>query len=193
MNGNILKHIDGHKSIIKFLLILSVLFGYFLFLSWKYDMATGGVVSALTWSFFVLCTPIADAGILLDFPFRLITGMKMVFSELIVWVLAISINIYAFFFADSYYDKTVVTHIFHKVLSNPWPYWGLIALCAVGTFLSVWFGDQVMDHVRSKSKSKGHLKARLAKAGMIILLYGTILVIYYDLIKTLGIDFNQIG
>jgi hypothetical protein len=193
MNEGILKHISGHKSIIKFLLILSVLVGYFLFLSWKYDIVTGGIVSALTWSFFVLCTPVADAGILLDFPFRLITGLKMVYSELMVWLLALSINVYTFFFHESYYDKTVITHVFYKILSNPWPYWGLIALCAVGTFLSVWFGDQVMDHVRRKSKSKGHLKARLVKAGMIILLYGTILVIYYNLIKTLGIDFNEIG
>jgi hypothetical protein len=61
----------------KFLLLCILLVSYFSYLSFQYDVMTGGIASALTWIFFVLCTPIADAGILLDFPLRLIFGIRM--------------------------------------------------------------------------------------------------------------------
>jgi len=89
----ILKHQTKREELVKFLLLLGVLIGYFAYLSWQYDLATGGIVSVLTWSFFVLCTPIADAGFLIDFPVRIITGLRMVFTEMIVWGIAITINI----------------------------------------------------------------------------------------------------
>ncbi len=66
----------------KFLLLCLLLVSYFLYLSFQYDLMTGGIASALTWTFFVLCTPIADAGFLLDFPLRLIFGIRMLISEL---------------------------------------------------------------------------------------------------------------
>ncbi len=55
----------------KFLLLSVLLVSYFVYLSYEYNLLTGGIAVALTWSFFVLCTPIADAGFLLDFPLRL--------------------------------------------------------------------------------------------------------------------------
>ena len=63
---HLLEHRPKREGLFKFLLLLAVLAGYFGYLSWEYDLKTGGVVAALTWSFFVLCTPIADAGFLLD-------------------------------------------------------------------------------------------------------------------------------
>ncbi len=53
----------------KFLLLCILLVSYFFYLTIQYDVITGGIASALTWSFFVLCTPIADAGFLLDLSF----------------------------------------------------------------------------------------------------------------------------
>ncbi len=57
--------------------------------------------------FFVFCTPIADAGVLFDFPFRLITGIKMIFSEIGVWLIALVINFFIFFKNPHIYDKTI--------------------------------------------------------------------------------------
>lgn len=134
---NLLKHETRREGLYKFLLLLTVMVAYFGYLSWEYDLATGGFVSALTWSFFVLCTPIADAGFLLDFPVRLITGVRMFISELFVWGIAIFINISTLYFAPEIYDKTFLTSVFHKILTTPWPYWGLILLCAAVSF-EIW-------------------------------------------------------
>ncbi len=67
---------------------------------------------ALTWSFFVLCTPVADAGILLDFPLRLLFGIRMIVSELAVWALAIVLNLATLMLAPEYYQTTFLTRIF---------------------------------------------------------------------------------
>ena len=70
------------QVLMKFLLLLILMLGYFAYLSYEYDLLTGGIAALLTWSFFVLCTPIADAGFLLDFPLRLLFGIRMVLSEI---------------------------------------------------------------------------------------------------------------
>ncbi len=140
------------KGLFKFLLLLGVLVCYFFYLSWKYDFATGGIVSALTWSFFVLCTPVADAGFLIDFPVRILTGIRMFVIELFVWVMAIAINAAALSMAPDAYDKTVLTHVFYKILIHPWPYWSIIGLCAAGTFVSIYLGDEIFDAVSRRKK-----------------------------------------
>ena len=83
-------------------------FFYFAFISYKYGLEQGFFVSLLTWSFFVLCTPVADAGFLIDFPLRLITKIKMFYAEIFVWLFAISLNFYAFFLKPKIYNKTKI-------------------------------------------------------------------------------------
>lgn len=183
-----LKHKPSNKTIIRFLLLLGVFVAYFLFLSWKYDVATGGMVSALTWSFFVLCTPVADAGFLLDFPVRLIADIRMLVSEIAVWIIAIFINVWALNFYPHYYDKTVLTQLFHKILITPWPYWGVILLCAFGTFFSIWLGDEIMDAFGRKTSRKLSQKHRNLHIGGTVALFAVIMAVYYHLLSSLGIS-----
>ena len=48
---NLWQHAPKREGLLKFLLLLSVLIGYFGYLSYEYGLATGGMVAALTWSF----------------------------------------------------------------------------------------------------------------------------------------------
>lgn len=188
---NLLKHPPKREGLIKFLLLLAVLLGYLGYLSWEYGLATGGLVAALTWSFFVLCTPVADAGFLLDFPVRLITGLRMFFCEMIVWTVAISLNAGALYLSPESYESTFLTSLLHKILTTPWPYWSIIVLCAVGTFLSVKFGDEMMDVIANKDRHYHHkhgFKYQLiALAGFALL----IIWAYYHLIDSLGVEIHS--
>ncbi len=175
------------KGLVRFLLLLAVLVGYFLYLSWKYDLATGGLVAALTWSFFVLCTPIADAGFLVDFPVRLITGMSMLRTELIVWSIAISLNVSVLTWAPHAYDKSFLTTLLHRILTTPWPYWSIIALCASGTFLSIRFGDEVMNAIARKDGGSWlGMSPKVRRIAMVVMV-ALIIWAYYDLVRALGI------
>lgn len=183
----LLKHQTKREELIKFLLLLSVLVSYFGYLSWQYDLATGGIVSALTWSFFVLCTPVADAGFLIDFPVRLITGLRMFVSEMIVWGIAITLNLFCVYMIPERYDATFLTSLFYKILTTPWPYWSIIILCAAGTFLSIRFGDEMMDVVAHKDRHYHHKHSFKFKIIGTVTLFLIILLAYYHLLETLNI------
>jgi hypothetical protein len=70
-----------HSSFARFMVLVAVLVGYLLFAVHQFGLSNGILVAALSWSFFVFCTPIADAGFMLDFPIRLITGLRMLVIE----------------------------------------------------------------------------------------------------------------
>ena len=93
----LIKHETKPQVLIKFLLVLFVFLSYFIFIAQQYGVRQGFFVAILSWSFFVLCTPIADAGFLIDFPLRLLLQIRMLVAEFFIWIVAISINLYAFF------------------------------------------------------------------------------------------------
>lgn len=171
----------------KFLLLCFVLASYFIYLSVKFDLQTGGITSALTWSFFVLCTPIADAGFLLDFPLRLILGIRMILSEIAVWMLAIFINLISIQYFPEYYETTKLTMLMHAILTNPFPYWSVIFISGTGTFLSIRFGDELMDVIHHKDRKIFH-KHAFTHELIIFVFFVLIFIGYYELISSLGID-----
>jgi len=178
------------QVLIKFLLLVALLVGYFAYLSFEYDLLTGGIAALLTWSFFVLCTPIADAGFLLDFPLRLLFGIRMVFSEIAVWMIAISLNAVSMIFFPQFYETTFLTRLLLQIIQNPFPYWAIIVLSASGTFLSIRFGDELMDVIHHRDRDFFHshqFKYELVLFAFFIAVFFT----YYELIASLGIDFNS--
>jgi hypothetical protein len=173
----------------KFILLCILLVAYFSYLSYQYDLITGGIASVITWSFFVLCTPIADAGFLLDFPLRLLFGIRMVLSEIVVWVLAITVNVVSLLYFVEYYQTTKLTILFHTILTNPFPYWSVILLSLAGTFLSIRFGDELMDVARHRDRGFFHRHAFKHEI-LIIIFFILILYGYYELVASLGIETN---
>lgn len=171
----------------KFLLLCILLVSYFSYLSFQYDVRTGGIASALTWTFFVLCTPIADAGILLDFPLRLIFGIRMLISEIAVWALAITINIVSLLYFAEYYETTKLTMLLHAILTMPYPYWSVILLAGAGTFLSIRFADELMDVAHHRDRNFFHRHAFKHEI-VIIVFFVFVLIGYYKLIASLGIE-----
>lgn len=176
------------QVIIKFILLSLLLIGYFSYLSIEYNLITGGVASLLTWSFFVLCTPVADAGFLLDFPLRLLFGIRMILSEIVVWGIAILVNVLSLWLAPEYYTTTPLTKIFYAILITPYPYWSVILLSGVGTFLSIRFGDELMDVLRHRDRTFFHKHGYKHELIVMIAVFVLIVIGYYELITSLGID-----
>jgi len=178
--------IPQKQVFVKFLFLCGLLLSYFAYLSYEYDLLTGGVAAILTWSFFVLCTPIADAGFLLDFPFRLLFGIRMIISELIVWAAAVLINVLILFYDNSYYDTTLITKLLYQIISTPYPYWGVVILSGAGTFLSISFGDELMDVIHHRDRTffhSHHFKHEI----ILIVFFLMVLYCYYELMSLLGI------
>ena len=180
-----------HQVTYKFIVLSLLLLGYFAYLSYEYDMLTGGIASLITWSFFVLCTPIADAGFLIDFPLRLLFGIRMIISEIVVWAIAISINLISLFYFQEYYNVTPLTRLAHAVMITPYPYWGIIFLSGIGTFLSIRFGDELMDVVHHRDREFFH-KHNFKYEILLVIFFIVVIMAYYELASALNIQVNDL-
>ncbi|MEM1191234.1 MAG: hypothetical protein AAGI72_22075 [Pseudomonadota bacterium] len=182
------RHHQTHaENLWRFLALVGVLAGYFVYMSWKFDAATGAWLALLSWSFFVLCTPVADGGFIVAFPVRLLFGTRMVVTQLLVWVVAVAINVAALLYAPASYRDTELTKLLLTILTTPWPYWSILAISAAGTGMSIWFGDEMMDVSSHADRSKHHNHG-LKHRTLIIVGFGLLSILaYYHLLSDLGI------
>ncbi len=179
---------ETKKSLLKrFLIVAGIFVVYLIFVLFKFGWKNGILVALLSWSFFVLCTPICDAGLLFDLPVRLLTKIRMIYAEILTWIFAITLNILTISLAPAIYAKTSLLKLFKTILIHPYPYWAIIILSAVGTFLSVYFGDELLDiaFFHQQEKYPRHKN----KLYLVILLFLVVVIIflYEHLLKELGI------
>ncbi|MFT6270994.1 MAG: hypothetical protein ACJAVV_003833 [Alphaproteobacteria bacterium] len=161
-----------------------------MYLTYQYDLLTGGIAALITWSFFVLCTPVADAGFLLDFPLRLIFGIRMILSEIVVWAMAILINVFCLMYFSEFYETTFLTQLIKVILTNPYPYWIVIFLSGIGTFLSIRFGDELMDVLHHKDRYF-YLRHHFKHEMLLFIFFLVVIFSYYEIISTLGIAIDS--
>ncbi len=181
-------HQTHRESLLRFAALILILVAYFGYMSWKYDAATGAWLAVLSWSFFVLCTPIADGGFLVAFPVRLLFKVRMVVTQAVVFVLAVAINIVAVGVAPDSYQDAPITRLLYSILTTPWPYWSILLISALGTALSIWFGDEMMD-VTSHANREKHHRHGFKHRTLVVLGLGVLTVIaYYHLLSHLGVS-----
>lgn len=152
-----IKHLTKHQTkkelLARYVAALIILTIYTIYLLYRFG-PNGISLSLITWSGFVMATPIADGGIIIDLPIRLLTKLKMIYSEIIVWAIAISLNIYYLTTDPAIYQKTAINNTFYQILSNPWPNWLIILISVLGTFLSLYFGDELLDVIEHSQRKK---------------------------------------
>jgi len=175
------------ESLFKFLALISIVIAYFLYMSWKYDASTGLGVSILTWSFFVLCTPVADGGFILAFPIRLLFKIKMSITQAVLWFVAVGLNIFYMSVSPSSYDLTFITKLLKHILSEPYPYWSILIISALGTFLSIFFGDEMMDVASHKEREANHRHGAKYRTIIVLGLGVLTVVAYYYLLSSLNV------
>ncbi len=184
---HLVQHETKRKVLIKFILFLSIFMLYLAFIVGKYGLEKGFLVSLLTWSFFVLCTPVADAGFLIDFPLRLVTNLRMLFSEIIVWIIAIGINVYTYLVVPKTYKATKLLSLFKHILDKPWPFYAIILISMIGTFVSIQFGDELIDKTTHKERRLHQKHKNKYKMIIMIFIFVISFVLYDFLLQKLNI------
>lgn len=175
------------ESLFKFLALVSIVIVYFVYMSWKYDASTGLGASILTWSFFVLCTPVADGGFILAFPIRLLFKIKMAITQAVLWFVAVGLNIFYMSTSPGSYDITFITKLLKHILSEPYPYWSILIISALGTFLSIFFGDEMMDVASHKEREIQHHHGVKYRSLIVLGLGALTVVAYYYLLSSLNV------
>jgi hypothetical protein len=158
-------------------LVAGILLSTHLFLSMeKPGIGPGLERTALTWAFLVFLTPMPLAGVLIELPLKFLTKHSMMKIQAIVWGTGLAITISALAFFPQAFSSTSILVLFLHVLSNPFPYWGLLGLCAMGTFISVHLIDDVVDEVKDEMHHKHRkrmslFQVALSVAAMVLILY----------------------
>ena len=182
------RHETHRETLLKFVALALILVAYFFYMSWKYDASTGFAVAVLSWSFFVLCTPVADGGFILAFPVRLLFGIRMSITQIVLWFAAVGLNLFMLDTASSTYDLTFITKLLKHILTTPYPYWSILILSATGTLLSIYFGDEMMDVTSHKDRVIHH-RHGLKYRTILVLGLGLLTVVsYYYLLDSLDIE-----
>jgi hypothetical protein len=73
------------------------------------------------------------------------------------------------------------------IITTPFPYWTIILLSGIGTFLSIRFGDELMDVLHHKDRSfylRHHFKHEI----ILFIFFLLVLFAYYEFMLILGID-----
>ncbi len=175
-------------SLIKFIGLIIILASYFIFMSSKLGVKAGIFTTILTWTFFVFSTPIADAGFILAFPIRLLTGFRMMYTQLLSFVLAFFINLYAVLYIPAIYGKTILLKLFYQILSNPYPFWGIFILSLIGTLYSIYFADELVDVTSHSERKKYHKHLNKYKIIVFLFIIGSTIILYNFLLTKLGIN-----
>lgn len=175
-------------GLLRLTLLVVILMIYFVFTAKKFGTGNGLYISLLTWSFFVFCTPVADAGFMVGFPLRIFANIKMMHSQIGVWIAAFLLNIFAFIFNPDIYHNTLILKLFHHILIQPFPYWIIIILSAAGTFFSTYFGDELINVVSHKNREKYHKHLNKYQIIVFVFLILFILVLYEFLLKKMGVN-----
>lgn len=183
-----ISHETKRHHFLKYVLLLGVLLAYFLFVAKKFGPTDGLFISILTWAFFVFCTPVADAGFLLDFPVRLLTGLRMVYSEIIVWLAALAVTLLALVLEPVLFQQTLLLQVYWHVLNNPFPNMLIILVSGLGTFLSIYFGDELFDVSLHRERVKYH--RHLSKYQLIVFVFVILLllVLYEFILLKIGVE-----
>jgi len=181
-------HETKKHALIRFIGLVIIVILYFIFMSVKLGATTGIYATILTWTFFIFCTPVADAGFLLAFPVRLLTGIRMMYTQLFSFVVALVINLYTFSYNPSAYESTGILKLFRYILANPYPMWGIILLSLIGTLLSIYFGDELVDVSSHKQRNKFYKHANKYQVIVFLFFIGATVVLYDFLLNKLGVN-----
>tara|TARA_A100000171_G_scaffold51708_1_gene66904 strand:+ start:278 stop:841 length:564 start_codon:yes stop_codon:yes gene_type:complete len=183
-----IKHQTHKETLIRFALLIGTLVIYTVYLSTQYSPREGLGLSFLTWSFFVLCTPIADGGFIIAFPLRLLFQIKMLHTQIVVWFIALGGNIAFLVTNKEIYSHTIITSLLRQILTTPWPYWVILGLCLLGTLLSIYFGDEIIDAKNHANRKKYHQHGFKYKIFSSVVLMGLVVALYYHLIAQFGLQ-----
>jgi hypothetical protein len=111
-------------------------------LVFEYGFLRGLQSAFLSWSFFVLCMPVARGRIVLGpFKKRLERMMRVYSPELVCWIFAIVGNVLSMLLTPMAYYRVSITHLLRTIFLTR-ELWTSILVCATSTFCLALFRSE---------------------------------------------------
>ncbi len=112
-------------------------------------------------------------------------------TQLVLWFVAIGINVYMLKYSVASYDLSFLTSLLKKILLEPYPYWSILLISALGAFLSIFFGDEMMDVTMHENREKHNTYKINYRVILVVGLAALTVVAYYHLLNGLNISLPE--
>ena len=169
-NENIIKNSTKlnktYLYIYDFVVIMFILLMiFFIFYNGFYK---GCIKSLFIWSFFVICTPIPEAGLLISLPLKRYFGLKMDLSQIAVSLLACIIIFYFYCIEQKIIKNNLIGNLFIGIMN--YKYYSIILLSIVSSVLTSNLLDNIINHFINKDEIN-HLYLKIGTIFIFILIY----------------------
>ncbi|MFQ3324027.1 MAG: hypothetical protein ACI90U_001852 [Pseudomonadales bacterium] len=91
---------------------------------------------------------------------------------------------------SEFYETTFLTQLIKVILTNPYPYWIVIFLSVIDTFLSIRFVDELMDVLHHKDRYF-YLRHHFKHEMLLFIFFLVVIFSYYKIISTLVIAIDS--
>ncbi len=112
----------------------------------------GAYLTILAWTFCILCLPTHKGALIFDTPTRFFRQPLAKYAPLMIWCIAVLINVVTIKLTPSLYYCTSITHLLLLMLTTPQPYYRLIIINTMLMFYDVWW-----------LRNPGHLPSALTR------------------------------
>jgi len=135
----------------------------------------GCIKSLFIWSFFILCTPVPEASLLISLPLKRYFGFKMELSQIVVSLFACMIIFYFYCVEQKIIKNNLIGNLFLGLIN--YKYYSIIFISVISSVLTSNLLDNIINHFINKDE----INYLYLKMGIIFVL----LLIYIYLLNNL--------
>lgn len=172
--------IDGNQNIIKnnsklnktylyiydaVVIMFILLMVFFIFYNGFYK---GCIKSLFIWSFFVICTPVPEAGLLISLPLKRYFGFKMDLSQIVVSLFAFMLLFYFYCVEQKIIKNNLIGNLFLGLIN--YKYYSIIFISVISSVLTSNLLDNIINHFINKDEIN-HLYLKIGTIFVFILVY----------------------
>ena len=151
-----------YDSVVIMFILLMV---FFIFYNGFYK---GCIKSLFVWSFFVLCTPVPEAGLLISLPLKRYFGFKMDVSQFAVSLFACMLLFYFYCIEQKIIKNNLIGNLFLGLIN--YKYYSIIFISVISSVLTSNLLDNIINHFINKDEIN-HLYLKIGTIFVFILIY----------------------
>lgn len=141
----------------------------------------GCIMSLFVWSFFVACTPIPEAGLLISLPLKKYFNISLHICQTFVSLLAIGMLYYFYLYEKTNIIKCIVGKLFLGLINLK--YFSIIIISILSSILTSELIDNVINNYIYKEKIE-YMNVKISIIGIFVLVYTYLLNSLINKIKS---------
>jgi len=153
------------------LIVILFLFTFIFFVVYN-GFLKGCIKTIFIWAFFILCTPIPEAGLLVSLPLKKYVNISIHISQIVISFIALMILIYFYYYEKKTINSCLIGKLFLELIK--YKYFSIIAISIISSIFTSEFIDNLIDNYINNEKIY-NIQFKLFMIACFVLFYSFIL------------------